>query len=84
MKASNKTKVPTLDDVVIPGKEVSEINESSPVLSEVELTALGQQIEKLVQARLQSVFDKAMQQAMTEIKTHLDKKLPELIASIKK
>jgi hypothetical protein len=83
MKTAKKTTVPTLDDVVVPGKELSEINESSP-LSETELTALEQQLEKMIQTQLQAVFDKALQQAMTEIKNHLDKKLPELIASMKK
>ncbi len=82
MKTAKKTTVPTLDDVVVPGKELSEINESP--LSETELTALEQQLEKMIQTRLQAVFDKALQQAMTEIKNHLDKKLPELIASMKK
>jgi proline dehydrogenase len=83
MKATNK--VPTLDDVVIPGKEVSEVNElPSSVLSEADLEALSQQIEKLIQACLQPLFDKAMQQVITEMKTHFDKKLPELLVARKK
>ena len=42
MKTAKKTSVPTLDDVVIPGKELSEINESP--LNETELMAIEQQL----------------------------------------
>jgi hypothetical protein len=73
-------KVPTLDDVVVPGKAVSDLSELPPLLNEEQLKALEQQLEKLLQARLQPIFDQAMQQVITEIKTHLSEKLSEIIA----
>jgi len=75
MKAAPKIDLPVLNDVVIPGKDVPPTNELPPVLNEIQVQALQQQIDKIVQSRLK----KALEQATKDIQTHLNKVIPEFI-----
>lgn len=77
--ATKKIDLPVLKDVVVLGKEVPDTNELPPILSEFQLNALQQQIEKIVKTQLEDVLNKATHEAITEIKAHLDDVLPELI-----
>jgi len=79
MKQAQKIDIPVLKDVVVLGKDVPETDEFPPILNELQVKALRQQIEKIVSARLEAVLKKATQQAVKDINTHLDKILPELI-----
>ena len=74
-----KIDIPVLKDVVVLGKEVPETDEFSPILNELQVKALQQQIEKIVNARLEAALKKATQQAVKDINAHLDKVLPDMI-----
>ncbi|HAI69825.1 MAG TPA: hypothetical protein DCM38_10385 [Gammaproteobacteria bacterium] len=84
MKTTKTIELPVLKDVVVLGKEVPAKNELPPVLNELQAKALEQQIEHIVQKRLEVVLKKATDQAITDIKAHLDKMLPELIKATHK
>lgn len=73
-----KKNVPVLEDVVVLGKEMphSELPEG---FDELHLQALQQHIEHIIHTQLDAVLNKATQQVVKEIKTHLDKELPKLI-----
>jgi hypothetical protein len=84
MKQAEKIDLPVLKDVVVPGKDVPVTDELPPVLNEIQAKALQQQIEKIVQARLETALKKATQQAVKDLKTHLSKVLPQLIKAANK
>jgi hypothetical protein len=83
-KLSKKIDVPVLKDVVVPGKAIAGKKTPPLALSEVQLNILQQQIEEIVQKRLQAVLNKATQDAVKDIKAHLDKVLPEFIKTAQK
>jgi hypothetical protein len=83
-KPSKKIDVPVLKDVVVPGKAIPGKKTPPLALSEVQLNILQQQIEDIVQKRLQAVLNKASQDAVKDIKTYLDKVLPEFIKTAQK
>lgn len=84
-KLAQKTDVPILKDVVVPGKTTSGKKALPPVaLSEVQLNILHQQIEEIIQQRLEAVLTKATHEAVKDIKTYLDKVLPEFIKTAQK
>ncbi|MDM8559780.1 hypothetical protein [Candidatus Parabeggiatoa sp. HSG14] len=84
MKKTKTLDLPLLEDVVVPGKDVPIADEFPPLLSEIEIKALQQQIEKIVKAQLESVLKKVTKEAVKDIKNHLDKVLPELIKAANK
>jgi mRNA-degrading endonuclease toxin of MazEF toxin-antitoxin module len=84
MKTTHTIDLPVLKDVVVLGKDVPSNNELPPVLNELQAKALEQQIEQIIQKRLEVVLKKATAQAMNDIKAHLDKMLPELIQANQK
>ena len=83
-KPSTKIDVPVLKDVVVPGKVIPGKKTPPLALSEVQLNILQQQIEDIVQKRLQAVLNKASQDVVKDIKAHLDKVLPEFIKTAQK
>jgi hypothetical protein len=78
-KKSSELDIPTLKDVIVPGKEVTETEELPPVLNELLLQGLSKQIEKIVQTQLQATMQKASQMVLKELQAYLDKRLPELL-----
>jgi hypothetical protein len=79
MKRTQIVDVPVLNDVVVPGKEVPVTDELPPVLSELQLKALQQQIEKIIQTQLEATLKKVSQDTVKKINAHLDKVLPKLL-----
>ncbi len=79
MKPVEKLDLPILKDVVILGKDIPITDELPPILSELQAKALQQQIDQIIQARLEIALKKATQQTVKDLKTHLEKVLPELI-----
>jgi hypothetical protein len=77
--AKKKFEVPVLKDIVVPGKNLPVKTTSSPMLSEVQMNVLQQQIEEIIEKRFQKVLNKATQDALTDIKAYLEKALPKLI-----
>ncbi len=77
----NKIDLPVLKDVIVHGKNVQKTNELSLILDDLQTQALQQQIEKIIQTRLEEVLEKASQEVITEIKAYLDNVLPKLIKS---
>jgi len=79
-KKTQKIDLPILKDVVQPGKNLpeDEMEQLPPALSEVQLQSLNRQIEKIVQTCLQAAFKEISNELASEIKAHLDKKMPEL------
>lgn len=75
-----KIELPTLKDIVQPGKNLpeDEMEQLPPALSEIQLQSLNRQIENIVQARLQAAFKEISQELAADIKAHLDEKMPEL------
>ncbi len=84
MKKTKTLDLPLLEDVVVPGNDVPIADEFPPLLSEIEIKALQQQIEKIVKTQLEPVFKKVTKEAVKDIKNHLDKVLPELIKAANK
>jgi hypothetical protein len=80
MKSASKIELPVLNDIVIPGKNVPPTDELPPVLDEIQVQALQQQIDKIVESRLK----KATEQAVKDIQDHLDKVIPKFIEMAKK
>lgn len=83
MKTANKIDLPILKDVVVQGKDIPTTKELPPILNEIQIKALQQQIEKIVQTRVEVALNKAMKEVVTDIKAYLDNVLPELIKSAK-
>lgn len=83
MKKSKTADIPVLEEVVVPGSvNFSTEDDDAPlVLTSDQAQNLEQQIEKIVQARLQAVFDKAIQTAVKDIKAYLAKELPQILAT---
>lgn len=83
MKKSNQANVPTLKEIVVPGHNfLAEDDDDVPLtLNTTQLQNLDAQIEKIVRTRLQAVLDKAVQNAVADIKAHLDKLLPKIAAT---
>lgn len=83
MKKSKTVDIPVLEEVVIPGSvNFSTEDDDAPlILTGDQAQNLEQQIEKIVQARLQAVFDKAIQTAVKDIKAFLAKELPQMLAT---
>ncbi len=79
MKTVNKIDLPVLKDVIVQGKNIPKTEELPLMLDEMQTQALQQQIEKIIQTRLEVVLEKATQEAITDVKAYLDKVLPELI-----
>jgi len=71
--------VPVLKDVVVPGKKDVPV---SSVLSEVQVNALRNQIEEIVQKRLQAVLNKATDHAVKDLRVYLNKVLPEFLKDL--
>ncbi len=84
MRTAKKIELPVLEDVVVKGRDVLDTDELPPTLSEIQIKALQQQIEKIVRAKLEPVLNKATKEVVKEIKTHLDKVLPSLIKAANK
>ncbi len=84
MRTAKKIELPVLEDVVVKGRDVPKTDELPPALSEIQVKALQQQIERIVQAKLESVLKKATKEAVKEIKIYLDKVLPPLIKATNK
>ena len=80
MKSAPKIDLPVLNDVVIPGKDVPPTDELPPFLNEIQVQALQQQIDKIVQVRLK----KALEQVVDDIQAHLNQVIPEFIEAAKK
>ncbi|EIJ43549.1 hypothetical protein BegalDRAFT_2708 [Beggiatoa alba B18LD] len=91
----DKIVVPVLKDVVVVGREVK--NNLPPILNEAQVKAFQQQMEDIIQSRLQVALQKAgsnalsditvkkiTQDAIQDIKAYLDKKLPILIKAVAK
>ncbi|OQW95627.1 MAG: hypothetical protein BWK79_01840 [Beggiatoa sp. IS2] len=76
MKKGKTVEVPVLRDIVVAGKEILPNKAVSPVLSDVQIRALEQQIEEIIQARLQKILEKATQAATVDMKTYLNEVLP--------
>jgi len=79
MKPVEKLDLPVLKDVVVPGKDIPITDDIPQILSELQTKALQQQIDQIIQARLEVALKKATQQVVKDLKTHLEKVLPELI-----
>ncbi|MCK5877848.1 MAG: hypothetical protein KAG43_09450 [Candidatus Marithrix sp.] len=79
MKKSKAIKLPVLDDVIVLGKDVEEQDEFPSILSEIEITALQQQIDKIIKRQLESRLNEAINEISNDVKKHLDKVLPDLI-----
>jgi len=79
MDDADKVKVPILEEVIVQGNKVAEpVDISLNLLDEDQATLLSQQIEEIIQERLQA----ALMQAVADIKAHLDDVLPLLIDQV--
>ena len=79
MKRTQAVNLPVLKDVVVPGKKLPLTDELPPVLSELQIKALQQQIETIIQTQLEITLKKISQDTINKINTHLDKVLPKLL-----
>jgi hypothetical protein len=77
--ASKKVEIPLLKEVVVLGEKTGNQQALPPVLTEIQLKALHQQIETIIEEQLQTVLKKATQEVMVDIKTYLDTVLPKII-----
>ncbi len=84
MKKSKTVKLPVLDDVVVPGKDVKENEDFLSILNEVEVKALRKQIDKIIKQQLEAHLNKVIKETTVDIKKHLDKVLPGIIKAAKK
>jgi hypothetical protein len=84
MSKSKPIAVPVLEDIVVLGKDVTEIHTLPPVLNALQVQALRQQIETILQSQLDARLQQASQQVVTELKAYLDKELPKLIEAAKR
>jgi hypothetical protein len=82
MKRTPAVDLPVLKDVVVPGKEMPLTDELPPALSELQIKALQQQIEKIIQTQLEATLKKVSQDTVKKINAHLDKVLPKLLQEI--
>jgi len=71
MKTTKKIELPILKDIVVPGKDMPEVDELPSVLSDIQIRALEQQIERIVQFKLEAVLKHATKEAVKEINAHL-------------
>jgi len=79
MDDTEKVKVPILEDVIVQGNKIAKpVDTSLNLLDEDQATLLGQQIEEIIQERLQAV----LMQAVEDIRAHLDDVLPLLIDQV--
>lgn len=84
-KSPNKElNVPILKDIVVPGREVTASTTITTGLSQVQLTVLQQQLEEIIEQRLQGILNKVTQDVVKDLKVYLNKKLPELIKETQK
>lgn len=81
MKKGKTVEVPVLRDIVVTGKEIPAAKDAL-VLSDVQIRALEQRIEEIVQARLQKVLEKALQVAVADVKTYLNEILPVFLKEV--
>lgn len=79
---SKKIEIPLLKEVVVLGEKTTHQQELPPVLTEIQLKALHQQIETIVEERLQAILKKATQEVVVDIKAHLDTVLPKFISTV--
>jgi len=85
MPESERIVVPVLQDIVVKGKEITNTGDLPDILTEIQVKALQQQIDKIIRSRFQKALDKAMQEATQDIKSYLDKELPKMVkTAIKK
>ncbi len=84
MKKSKTVKLPILDDVVVPGKDIEEKEDFLSILNEVEVKELQKQIDKIIKQQLEVHLNKAVKETTVDIKKHLDKVLPGIIKAAKK
>jgi len=85
MPESERIVVPVLQDIVVKGKEITNTGDLPDILTEIQVKALQQQIDKIIRSRFQKALDKAMQEATQEVKKYLDKELPKMVkTAIKK
>ncbi|MCK5719856.1 MAG: hypothetical protein KAH84_07895 [Thiomargarita sp.] len=68
-----------LDDVVVPGKELTDATELPSVLNDLQAKALQQQIERIIQSKMELALKRLVKETTHEIKVYLDKKLPDLL-----
>ncbi len=76
--------VPILKDVVVPGRVAAAPTILTTGLSQVQLTVLQQQLEEIIEHRLQGILNKVTQDVVKDLKVYLNKKLPELIKEVQK
>jgi hypothetical protein len=86
MKKTSKTvDIPILEEVVVPGNSdfstEAEDDDAPLRFTAEQQLSLEQQIENIVQARLQAVLNKAIQAAVKDIKVYLAKELPQILAA---
>lgn len=76
-------KIPILKEVVVPGKTLLESEQPVPVvMTDEQMQRLAQEIEGIIQAKLNAALKNASQAVIKEIKAHLDNVLPALIKSV--
>jgi len=76
--------VPILKDVVVPGRVAAAPTILTTGLSQVQLTVLQQQLEEIIEHRLQGILNKVTQDVVKDLKVYLNKKLPELTKEVQK
>jgi len=74
-----KVEVPLLEDVVSPGRDLGKSSSLSTLLTDSQIQSLQQQIDEIVKKRLEIALNKASQEVLKGLKSHLDKVLPDLI-----
>ncbi|WP_353572875.1 hypothetical protein [Candidatus Albibeggiatoa sp. nov. BB20] len=74
-----KDKLPTLKDIVSKGDEAAESG-----LSEGQIQALNEQLEKIINERVQEAMAQTSQVVVKDIKNYLNKALPVLVEALMK
>lgn len=75
-----KDKLPMLKDVVSKGDETA----TQSGLSEVQIQALNEQLEKIINDRVQDAMAQTSQVVVKDIKNYLNKALPILVEALMK
>ncbi|MCV6638584.1 hypothetical protein [Candidatus Albibeggiatoa sp. nov. NOAA] len=75
-----KDKLPMLKDVVSKGDETT----TQSGLSEVQIQALNEQLEKIINDRVQDAMAQTSQAVVKDIKNYLNKALPILVEALMK
>jgi len=75
-----KDKLPMLKDIVSKGDETA----TQCGLSETQIQALNEQLEKIINERVQEAMAKTSQVVVKDIKNYLNKALPVLVEALMK